>query len=84
MAFGLSGKVFRDHSRKCEYLQQQQKKTMKTIHTSAWMVSAGFSTPSSWLCKYLHLVEWSEKTFRDHSKSDADASDSNDNCQQQE
>ena len=57
---------------------------MKTIHTSAWMVSAGFFTPSSWLCKYLHLVEWSEKTFRDHSKSDADASDSNDNCQQQE
>ena len=55
---------------------------MKTIHTSAWMFSAGFSAPSSWLCKYLHLVEWSEKTF--HSKSDADASDSNDNYQQQE
>ena len=36
------------------------------------MVSAGFSTPSSSLCKYLHFMEWSRETFHDHPKSGAD------------
>ena len=47
-------------------------KLVETIHTSTWMYSAGFSTPSSLLCKYLHFLEWSRKTLRDHPNSVTD------------
>ena len=61
---------------KCKYLQSKldgAEKPAETIQVPVWMVSAGLWTPSSLLCKYLHFMEWSQKTFRDHPESDADA-----------
>ena len=38
-------------------------KPVETIWALVWMVSVGFSTPSSLLCKYSHFVEWSRENY---------------------
>ena len=69
MPLGRSRKIFQDHSTKCKYLQSELdsvEKPAETIHTGAWMVPTRFWTQFSSLCKYLHFVEWSQKTIQNH------------------